>query len=125
MGECIYSQRVDQGLDHYLNCIKTGTYCKYQKYCSKKKYAVNTEKYVDCSFLEKEGEHMTKTASIKKAVKGTVRNEETKSAKQEEKHSAYYSVLVATPNYYILDINGCPTKIFCSNNYKRGDIVER
>ena len=116
MENCIYSIRIDHGLEHYLKCSKTGTYCKYQKYCSKKKTAINIDNYSSCSLLEKEGERMAKT---KKVATQKVEKE-----LQEEKHHAYYTVLIATPNYYILDINGSPTKIFGANNYKRGDSVE-
>lgn len=116
MEDCIYSIRIDKGLEHYLKCSKSGSYCKYQKYCSKRRTAINTDNYSSCSLLEKEEERMAKT---KKVATQKVEKEV-----QEEKHRAYYTVLIATPTYYILDINGSPTKIFGANNYKRGDSVE-
>lgn len=128
MEDCIYSQRIDKGLDHYLLCSKSGSYCKYQKYCNQKKRAVNTNDYIDCPLIKKEDTNMAKTTSTKKSstVKPVKKTEVVVDTPvSEEKHSAYYDVLVATPNYYILNINGCPTKIFGANNYKKGDTVEK
>ena len=113
--DCLYGIRVDKGLDHYLKCSKSNSYCKYQKYCSKRKTAVNTDDYLLCSLLEKEE---TKMAKTKKVV--TPKTEK----KVQEGNNTRYTVLIATPNYYILDINGSPTKIFGANNYKKGDSVE-
>lgn len=127
MGECVYSQNVDKGLDHYLLCSKSGSYCKYQKYCNKKKRAINTDDYNNCSLVKEEEISMSKTTQKKKINSDkSVKELEiaSKNNKLEEKHRAYYEVLIATPTYYILNINGCPTKIFGNNNYRKGDTVE-
>lgn len=113
--DCLYSIRVDKGLDHYLKCSKSGSYCKYQKYCSKRKTAINTDNYSLCSLLEKEETKMAKTKKVT--------TPKTEKKVQEEKGTRY-TVLIATPTYCILDINGSPTKIFETNNYKKGDSVE-
>lgn len=116
---CSFSRSVDKGLEHYLLCSKTGIYCKYQKYCYKQKRAINTDNYINCSLIDKEENKMAKSTSSKKSSTNSV-----KKNNEQEKHYAYYEVLVATPHYYILNVNGCPTKIYGENNYKKGDYAE-
>lgn len=127
MGDCVYSQNIDKGLDHYILCSKSGSYCKYQKYCNQKRRAINTDNYVNCPLIKKEEINMAKTTqekktSVDKVIKEPKVAEDIKTS--EERHRAYYEVLIATPTYYILNMNGCPTKIFGANNYKKGDSVE-
>ena len=129
MSDCIYGKTINKGLEHYIICSKSGSYCKYQKYCNKRKEAINTNNYLECSFLKEEEHNMAKTNSVKKNKESleekevSVTNKLKKNVVSKEEHIAYYTVLIATPSSYVLDINGCPTKIYEQNDYKSGETI--
>ena len=141
---CKYAIYVKEGLDQYLKCSKSSTYCKYQRFCHTRKKAVNTEEYEKCKFLQAEEEtrmanKKKKPTNIKKEnvieepvtvinegeenLQGeNVFEEEKISATEPKKEEAI--VILATANYYIAQKNGYNCKIVEKNNYKKGDIVE-
>lgn len=133
---CRYSQYVKEGLDQYLTCSKSHTYCKYQRLCKTKKKVVHTDGYQKCSFLmaEEENNMANKKKYIKKEEiieeKPIIEEnaiEETNSAeivKEEPVKKEKAIVILATANFYIARKDGNNYKIVEKNNYKEGDIVE-
>lgn len=133
---CRYAQYVKEGLDQYLICSKSHTYCKYQRLCKTKKYVVHTDGYMKCSILMAEEENnmankknypKKKEEPIKEEVLLEDAVEETNSAeivKEEPIKKEQAIVILATANFYIARKDGNNYKIVEKNNYKEGDIVE-
>lgn len=133
---CRYAQYVKEGLDQYLTCSKSHTYCKYQRLCKTKKKVVHTDGYTKCSILMAEEENdmankknypKKKEEPIKEEVLLENAIEETNSAeivKEEPAKKEQAIVILATANFYIARKDGNNYKIVEKNNYKQGDIVE-
>ena len=131
---CKYSQYVKQGLDQYLLCSKSETYCKHQRLCKTKKKVVHTDGYKECSILlAEEEENMAsktkKTVSQEEIIfeEPTVEIEEENSAepvKEQPKQKEKAIVILANANSYIVRKDGNNYKIVEENNYKIGDVVE-
>lgn len=136
---CRYSQYVKEGLDQYLICSKSRTYCKYQRLCKTKKKVVHTDGYQKCLFLiAEEDNNMANKKNYSKKKEEIQKNrevlveenviEETNSAKEivkeEPKKKEQAIVILATANFYVANKDGNNYKIVEKNNYKQGDIVE-
>jgi len=126
---CKYSQYVKSGLDQYLLCSKSGTYCKYQRLCKTKKSVVHTDGYKECSILlAEEGNNMAKkkqSTEKKKVVLEEIENNNSAETVEEKPIQKEKTVVIlATANFYIVNKNGSNYKIVEKNNYKKGDIVE-
>ena len=118
---CKYSNCIKEGLSEYLKCSKLSDYCKYQRYCTTKKRVVHTDDVEKCSILRAEEE--SKMANKKQNRKE--KKVDYSALKIEvEKVTEKGIVVLATPNYYIVSINGSNVKITSKNNYKKGDIVK-
>lgn len=134
---CRYAQYVKEGLDQYLTCSKSHTYCKYQRLCKTKKHVVHTDGYTKCSILMAEEENnMANKKNYPKKKEEPIEEkevlledaiEETNSAeivKEEPVKKEQAIVVLATANFYIAQKDGNNYKIVEKNNYKEGDIVE-
>lgn len=134
---CRYAQYVKEGLDQYLTCSKSHTYCKYQRLCKTKKQVVHTDGYTKCSILMAEEENnMANKKNYPKKKEEPIEEkevlledaiEETDSAeivKEEPAKKEQAIVILATANFYIARKDGNNYKIVEKNNYKEGDIVE-
>lgn len=118
---CKYSSCIKEGLSEYLKCSKLSDYCKYQRYCTTKKKVVHTDDIEKCSILRAEEE--SKMAN-KKQNRKEKKVDDSASKIEVEKVTEKGTVVLATPNYYIVAINGSNVKIISKNNYKKGDIVK-
>lgn len=129
---CQYSKYVKEGLDQYLTCSKSHTYCKYQRLCKTRKMVVHTDGYKECPILiaEEEKNMARKSSSSKKkeqVVKPEIISEDAikdeNSAKAVSKKEQAI-VILADANFYIVRKGNSNCKIVEKNNYKKGDIVE-
>ena len=118
---CKYSNCIKEGLSEYLKCSKLSDYCKYQRYCTTKKRVVHTDDVEKCSILRAEEE--SKMAN-KKQNRKEKKVDDSALKIEVEKVTEKGIVVLATPNYYIVSINGSNVKITSKNNYKKGDIVK-
>lgn len=118
---CKYSNCIKEGLSEYLKCSKLSDYCKYQRYCTTKKKVVHTDDVEKCSILRAEEE--SKMAN-KKQNRKEKKVDDSALKIEVEKVTEKGIVVLATPNYYIVSINGSNVKITSKNNYKKGDIVK-
>ena len=118
---CKYSNCIKEGLSEYLKCSKLSNYCKYQRYCTTKKRVVHTDDIEKCSILRAEEE--SKMAN-KKQNRKEKKVDDSALKIEVEKVTEKGIVVLATPNYYIVSINGSNVKITSKNNYKKGDIVK-
>lgn len=118
---CKYSNCIKEGLSEYLKCSKLSDYCKYQRYCTTKKRVVHTDDVEKCSILRAEEE--SKMANRKQNRKEK-KVDDSALKIEVEKVTEKGIVVLATPNYYIVSINGSNVKITSKNNYKKGDIVK-
>lgn len=118
---CKYSNCIKEGLSEYLKCSKLSGYCKYQRYCTTKKRVVHTDDVEKCSILRAEEE--SKMAN-KKQNRKEKKVDDSALKIEVEKVTEKGTVVLATPNYYIVSINGSNVKITSKNNYKKGDIVK-
>ena len=118
---CKYSNCIKEGLSEYLKCSKLSDYCKYQRYCTTKKRVVHTDDVKKCSILRAEEE--SKMAN-KKQNRKEKKVDDSALKIEVEKVTEKGIVVLATPNYYIVSINGSNVKITSKNNYKKGDIVK-
>ena len=118
---CKYSNCIKEGLSEYLKCSKLSDYCKYQRYCTTKKRVVHTDDVEKCSILRAEEE--SKMAN-KKQNRKEKKVDDSALKIEVEKVIEKGIVVLATPNYYIVSINGSNVKIISKNNYKKGDIVK-
>ena len=118
---CKYSNCIKEGLSEYLKCSKLSDYCKYQRYCTTKKREVHTNDVEKCSILRAEEE--SKMAN-KKQNRKEKKVDDSALKIEVEKVTEKGIVVLATPNYYIVSINGSNVKITSKNNYKKGDIVK-
>ena len=118
---CKYSNCIKEGLSEYLKCSKLSDYCKYQRYCTTKKRVVHTNDVEKCSILRAEEE--SKMAN-KKQNRKEKKVDDSALKIEVEKVTEKGIVVLATPNYYIVSINGSNVKITSKNNYKKGDIVK-
>lgn len=118
---CKYSNCIKEGLSEYLKCSKLSDYCKYQRYCTTKKRVVHTDDVEKCSILRAEEE--SKMAN-KKQNRKEKKVDDSALKIEVEKVTEKGIVVLATPNYYIVSINGSNVKISSKNNYKKGDIVK-
>lgn len=118
---CKYSNCIKEGLSEYLKCSKLSDYCKYQRYCTTKKRVVHTDDVEKCSILRAEEE--SKMAN-KKQNRKEKKVDDSALKIEAEKVTEKGIVVLATPNYYIVSINGSNVKITSKNNYKKGDIVK-
>ena len=118
---CKYSNCIKEGLSEYLKCSKLSDYCKYQRYCTTKKRVVHTDDVEKCSILRAEEE--SKMAN-KKQNRKEKKVDDSALKIEVEKVTEKGIVVLATPNYYIVSIDGSNVKITSKNNYKKGDIVK-
>ena len=118
---CKYSNYIKESLSEYLKCSKLSDYCKYQRYCTTKKRVVHTDDVEKCSILRAEEE--SKMAN-KKQNRKEKKVDDSALKIEVEKVTEKGIVVLATPNYYIVSINGSNVKITSKNNYKKGDIVK-
>jgi hypothetical protein len=123
---CIYAKYKREGLDKYLICSKSSNYCKYQRLCPTKKEVVHTDNYKDCSILRAEEVNMAKTIKKNDIVekKEVEVNEDSAIELEKETKKESGIIILATANYYIVDVKGQNIKITKTNNYSKGDIVE-
>jgi hypothetical protein len=135
---CRYAQYVKEGLDQYLTCSKSHTYCKYQRLCKTKKKVVHTDGYKKCPFLiaeeesnmankrnySKKNEELQKNEDILVEKDAVEKNSAEEIVKEEPKKKEQAIVILATANFYIARKDGNNYKIVEKNNYKQGDIVE-
>ncbi len=119
---CKYSSCMKEGLSEYLKCSELSNYCKYQRYCTTKKRVVHTDDVNKCSILRAEEE--SKMASKKTQPKKVKVNNDSALNIEVEKAIENGVVILATPNYYIAEVNGSNVKVNKKNNYKKGDIIE-
>ena len=91
-------------------------YCKYSN-CIKE----GLSEYLKCSILRAEEE--SKMAN-KKQNRKEKKVDDSALKIEVEKVTEKGIVVLATPNYYIVSINGSNVKITSKNNYKKGDIVK-
>ena len=135
---CLYAQYVKEGLDQYLTCSKSHTYCKYQRLCKTKKKVVHTDGYKKCKLLieeeesnmankrnySKKNEELQKNEDILVEKDAVEKNSAEEIVKEEPKKKEQAIVILATANFYISRKDGNNYKIVEKNNYKQGDIVE-
>lgn len=129
---CRYSKYVKEGLDQYLICSKSRTYCKYQRLCKTKKKVVHTDGYKECPIIlaEEVNDMANKSKSTKKVEEiveieqPVVEQENSAEIVQEKPKKEKAIVILATANFYIARKDGSNYKVVKSNNYKPGDVVE-